>query len=70
MKIKLIFTGKTTFPYLTEGVRIFEKRLAHYAPFEVITAEVSKKNASSKNIVILLLLCVGMLVSTLIYLII
>ncbi|MEP7168091.1 MAG: 23S rRNA (pseudouridine(1915)-N(3))-methyltransferase RlmH [Bacteroidota bacterium] len=53
MKIKLIFIGKTTFPYITEGVSIFEKRLAHYAPFEIITVEVSKKNASSKNVMML-----------------
>jgi|SRR6185436_11004685 len=49
MKIKLIFTGKTTFPYLKDGINIFEKRLAHYVPFEIITLEAAKKSAGSKN---------------------
>lgn len=26
--------GKTSFPYLTEGMQIYEKRLQHYLPFQ------------------------------------
>ncbi|MEO5572087.1 MAG: 23S rRNA (pseudouridine(1915)-N(3))-methyltransferase RlmH [Bacteroidia bacterium] len=46
MKMKLVFTGKTAFPYINEGTDIFKKRLTHYVPFEIITAEPSKKSAS------------------------
>jgi 23S rRNA (pseudouridine1915-N3)-methyltransferase len=48
MHIKLIFIGKTAFSYINDGIIIFEKRLSHYAPFEIITVEFSKK-AASKN---------------------
>ena len=48
MHIKLIFIGKTVFSYINEGIIIFEKRLSHYAPLEIITLDASKK-AASKN---------------------
>jgi 23S rRNA (pseudouridine1915-N3)-methyltransferase len=49
MRIKLIFIGKTVFSYINDGIIIFEKRLSHYAPFEIITIDGSKKSATSKN---------------------
>lgn len=33
MKIELWYLGKTVEPYLSEGIRIYEKRLAHYVKF-------------------------------------
>ncbi|MEL7021189.1 MAG: 23S rRNA (pseudouridine(1915)-N(3))-methyltransferase RlmH, partial [Bacteroidota bacterium] len=33
MKIELLVIGKTAFPYLREGIAIYEKRLRHYIPF-------------------------------------
>lgn len=36
MKIKLLCAGKTTDPYIQEGIEKFEKRLKHYVPFELI----------------------------------
>ncbi|HKR04293.1 MAG TPA: 23S rRNA (pseudouridine(1915)-N(3))-methyltransferase RlmH [Bacteroidia bacterium] len=49
MHIKLFFIGKTAFSYINDGIIIFEKRLSHYAPFEIITIESSKKSGTSKN---------------------
>lgn len=36
MNIKLILIGKTDEKYLQHGIGIFEKRLKHYIPFEII----------------------------------
>lgn len=49
MHIKLFFIGKTVFSYINDGIIIFEKRLSHYAPFEIITIDSSKKSGTSKN---------------------
>ncbi len=37
MKIKLIVTGKTDKPYLQDGIDLYNKRIAHYLPFEFQT---------------------------------
>lgn len=37
MKIELIVVGKTTTPYLKEGIEHYVKRLAHYIPYEIRT---------------------------------
>jgi len=37
MKVTIIFTGKTEEKYLLEGIAIYEKRIKHYLPFEVVT---------------------------------
>lgn len=36
MKIELWVVGKTAFKYLDEGVALYEKRLKHYTPFELV----------------------------------
>ena len=36
MKIKLIVVGKTDAKYIKEGIDIYQKRLKHYIPFELI----------------------------------
>ncbi|MGQ8338147.1 23S rRNA (pseudouridine(1915)-N(3))-methyltransferase RlmH [Sunxiuqinia sp. A32] len=36
MKIRLIVIGKTDQKYLQHGVEIYQKRLAHYLPFEYL----------------------------------
>jgi 23S rRNA (pseudouridine1915-N3)-methyltransferase len=37
MKIELIVVGKTTTPYLMEGIDRYVKRLTHYIPYEIRT---------------------------------
>ncbi|TGX86542.1 23S rRNA (pseudouridine(1915)-N(3))-methyltransferase RlmH [Muribaculum intestinale] len=37
MKIELIVVGKTTTPYLKEGIEHYVKRLTHYVPYEIRT---------------------------------
>lgn len=37
MKIELWQIGKTAFPYLEEGIRIYESRLLRYLPFQIET---------------------------------
>jgi 23S rRNA (pseudouridine1915-N3)-methyltransferase len=34
LKIELWYVGKTAFPYLEEGMALYEKRLMHYLPFQ------------------------------------
>ena len=36
MKTELWVIGKTAFPYLEEGMAIYEKRLTHYLPFQSV----------------------------------
>jgi len=36
MKIALLLTGKTTESYIKAGFLIFEKRIKHYLPFEIV----------------------------------
>ncbi len=36
MKVSCWFIGKTAFPYLKEGMAVYEKRLGHYLPFESV----------------------------------
>jgi 23S rRNA (pseudouridine1915-N3)-methyltransferase len=36
MKIELWVVGKTAFKYLDEGIQLYEKRLKHYASFELV----------------------------------
>ncbi len=46
MKVELWLIGKTAFPYLEEGMAVYEKRLSHYLPFaSVVLPDV--KNAGS-----------------------
>jgi 23S rRNA (pseudouridine1915-N3)-methyltransferase len=35
MKTELWLVGKTSYPYIDEGVAIYEKRVKHYIPFEI-----------------------------------
>ncbi|MFK7936529.1 MAG: 23S rRNA (pseudouridine(1915)-N(3))-methyltransferase RlmH [Saprospiraceae bacterium] len=44
MKIELLVIGKTSFPYLKEGIEIYQKRLKHYVPF-TLTVLPDVKNA-------------------------
>ncbi|MCF8247755.1 MAG: 23S rRNA (pseudouridine(1915)-N(3))-methyltransferase RlmH [Saprospiraceae bacterium] len=46
MKVELWLIGKTAFPYLEEGMAVYEKRLAHYLPFAT-TILPDVKNAGS-----------------------
>ena len=46
MKVELWLTGKTIFPYLEEGMSLYEKRLSHYLPFQslILSEPKSVKN--------------------------
>lgn len=48
MKIKLIYVGKTSKPFLIEGEREYEKRVKRYAPFESIELP-DVKNAKKRS---------------------
>ena len=48
MKVELWMVGKTSFPYLQEGINIYEKRLKHYLTYKsFIISDV--KNAKHLN---------------------
>lgn len=36
MKVEFWLIGKTAFPYLDEGMAVYEKRLGHYLPYSTI----------------------------------
>lgn len=36
MKVKVLFTGKTTDPWIRQGVEVYVGRIRHYVPFELI----------------------------------
>lgn len=52
MKIEFRSIGKTSFPYLTEGVSIYEKRLKHYISYQsVIIPDIKNaKNLKPKQL--------------------
>lgn len=56
MKISFLTVGKTTFPFVKEGVDIFIKRIKHYTTFEYIeipelknTSSLSKEQIKEKE---------------------
>lgn len=49
MKIELSVIGKTAFKYLEEGIQIYEKRLKHYARFDIYTIPDVKNIPLSNN---------------------
>ena len=49
MKIELWSIGKTKDSYLKEGIKIYQKRLSHYVPFEIREFD-DVKNASKLEI--------------------
>ena len=52
MKVEFWMIGKTAFPYVQEGVKVFEKRIKRYIPYEsVVVSDVKKaKNLSSEKL--------------------
>ncbi len=50
MKITLLLVGKTAFPYINEGISIYEKRLSHYVNYsKVEIPELKGVQAMSKE---------------------
>lgn len=50
MKITLLLVGKTAFPYINEGISIYEKRLSHYVNYSrVEIPELKGVQAMSKE---------------------
>ncbi len=51
MQVKFIVVGKTSFPYLKEGIDIYLKRLVHYAKVDYIEIPVKiPKSAKEKDV--------------------
>ena len=50
MKIEFIFIGKTTEPYLNEGITTYLKRLVNYLPAEILTITASSSRLREKII--------------------
>ena len=50
MKIEFIFIGKTTEPYLNEGITTYLKRLVNYLPAEILTIPASSSRLREKII--------------------
>lgn len=48
MNIELWQIGKTKFPYLTEGIAIYTKRLSHYCKFSILTFKEADHNKKTK----------------------
>ena len=46
MKITLITVGKTTFPFVKEGIEVYLKRIKHYIAFDMVEIP-ELKNVSS-----------------------
>ena len=36
MKVKVLFTGKTTEPWVRQGIEDYAARIRHYVPFELV----------------------------------
>jgi 23S rRNA (pseudouridine1915-N3)-methyltransferase len=49
MKIELLFVGKTSERFLTEGIEIYSEKLKHYLQVEIIIIPPSKAKARSKG---------------------
>jgi 23S rRNA (pseudouridine1915-N3)-methyltransferase len=46
MKIHLLLTGKTRFPFIREGIEEYSRRLIHYADFKIRDLPALKNSAS------------------------
>lgn len=46
MKVTLLVTGKTTFPFIEKGITEYSERLIHYTSFNLQTVEAVKKTSS------------------------
>ncbi|HLP32564.1 MAG TPA: 23S rRNA (pseudouridine(1915)-N(3))-methyltransferase RlmH [Bacteroidia bacterium] len=46
MKVTLLVTGKTTFPFIDKGITEYAERLIHYTSFTLHTVEAVKKTSS------------------------
>ena len=49
MKIEFWSIGKTAFPYLKEGIAIYEKRLKHYINYQMVVLPDVKNAGKMKN---------------------
>jgi len=49
MNIRLLLIGKTTTPFVKEGVDIYTKRLKHYCKFEIVEVPDAKVKDPSKQ---------------------
>jgi 23S rRNA (pseudouridine1915-N3)-methyltransferase len=49
MKIELLFVGKTSERFLTEGIEIYSEKLKHYLQVEIIIIPSSKAKARTKG---------------------
>lgn len=57
MKVKVLFTGKTTDPWIRQGVEVYAGRIRHYVPFELTElrddSQILKSVRNSDHLVLL-----------------
>lgn len=57
MKVKVLFTGKTTDPWIRQGLEVYAGRIRHYVPFELIElrddSQILKSVRNSDHLVLL-----------------
>lgn len=49
MKIRVLFTGRTTDPWIRQGIELYAGRIRHYLPFEVVELPDLKQTASLRE---------------------
>jgi 23S rRNA (pseudouridine1915-N3)-methyltransferase len=57
MKVKVLFSGKTTDPWIRQGIDVYVDRLRHYVPFELVElrdeTQILKSLRSTDHLVLL-----------------
>lgn len=49
MKVVLLMVGKTDFNFVSEGMNLYESRIKHYVPFEIIfTRDLKRSNTTTE----------------------
>lgn len=49
MKIRILFTGRTTDPWIRQGIALYTERIRHYLPFELTELPDLKQTASLRE---------------------
>ena len=57
MKVKVLFSGKTTDPWIRQGIDVYVDRIRHYVPFELVElrdeTQILKSLRSTDHLVLL-----------------
>lgn len=49
MRIRVLFTGRTTDPWIRQGIALYADRIRHYIPFELVELPDLKQTASLRE---------------------